>query len=181
MTGALGHTCSAANWGNNDGIMICQTYKALFAFTVIGLLSLTAGLILDIRVRSKQNRLGAYDQMAPEGKEWDVKMDTFADNPNLQPIAHGPRPALDRSPYESFDNVGQHQNSQFRSEETRRARFGGGGNGNGNVNMTDFRYQAPSEQTTYDSGSYGQVGRSSFEPAPAHHPGEEVYASGGRY
>lgn len=180
MTGALGHACSAANWGSSDGIMICQTYKALFAFTVIGCLSVLAGVVLDTRVRSKQNRLGAYGPMA-EGKEWDVKMDTFSDTPAVNPhgpdehpIAHGPRPALDRSPYESFDNVEQHQSTEYREE--RRGRFGG----NGDVNMTDFHYQAPSEQTMYDSGSYGQRGRSSFDPAPAHHGGD-VYASGGRY
>jgi hypothetical protein len=177
MTGAFGHACSAANWGSNDGIMICQTYKALFAFTVIGLLSLIAGIVLSVRERSRQRRGGAYDHMA-DGKEWDVKMDTLSDHPNSNlnspPIAHGPRPTLDRSPYESFDNVEQHQNNEFREE--RRARFGG----NGDVNMTDFRYQAPSEQTTYDSGNYGQHGRSSFDPAPAHHDGEG-YGHGGRY
>jgi hypothetical protein len=181
MTGALGHTCNAANWGSSDGIMICQTYKALFAFTVIGCLSVLAGVVLDIRVRRIQNRLGAYDQMA-EGKEWDVKMDTFSDNPNVNPhsphdnsLLHGPRPTLARSPYESFDNTDQYQTNEYREE--RRGRFGG----NGDVNMTDFRYQAPSEQTTYDSGSYGQEhGRSSFDPTPVHH-GADVYANGGRY
>ena len=179
MTGALGHSCSAANWGSSDGIMICQTYKALFAFTVIGWLSTVAGIILDVRVRSQQNRLGAYDPMG-DGKDWEVKMDTFSDQPNSNtqhenPILHGPRPTLERSPYESFENAEQYQNNDAYREE-RRGRFGG----NGNVNMTDFRYQAPSEQTMYDSGSYGQQGRSSFDPAPVHHGGD-VYGNGGRY
>lgn len=174
MTGALGHACSAANWGSHDGIMICQTYKALFAFTVVGWLSVVAGIILDFRVRSAQNQLGAYDQMAADGKEWDVKMDTL-DAAKANPIGHGPRPTLERSPYESFEGGEQYQNNETYREE-RRGRFGG----NGDVNMTDFRYQAPSEQTMYDSGSYGEHGRSSFDPAPAHHGGD-VYASGGRY
>jgi hypothetical protein len=180
MYGALGHTCSAANWGSHDGIMICQTYKAMFAFCVIGWCAAVAGIVLDFRVRSQQNRLGEYDQMKDgqvTGEAWDVnmKMDTFTDATSDHPIAHGPRPTMDRSPYESYDNSEHSQtNDAYRDE--RRPRFGG----NGDVNMTDFGYQAPTAQTTYAAGSYGEHERSSFDPAPVHR-GNDPYGHGARY
>src|SRR5947209_9609428 len=34
MAGTLLHACSITNWGNDTGIMICNIYKALFAFVV---------------------------------------------------------------------------------------------------------------------------------------------------
>lgn len=174
MYGALGHTCTIANWGSHDGIKICQTYKALFAFTVIGWLSAVAGIILLFRVRSQQNRLGTYDSMRG-GKEWDVKMDTIGDAAIEAPIAHGPRPTLEPSPYESYDHGEQYQSNDGYREE-RRSRYGG----NGEVDMNHFQYQAPVEQTLYDAGSYGDHARNSFEPAPAQHSGD-VYAHGARY
>ena len=172
MYGTLGHTCSIANWGSHDGIMVCQTYKALFAFTVIGWCTAVAGVVLDFRVRSRQNRLGSYDQMKDgkvTGEEWGVKMDTF-DATTQAPINHGPR----RSPYESYDHNEQYQNNDTYKDK-RRPPF----EGNGGVNITDFRYQAPSEQTMYDPGRYGGQNQNPFTPAPHH--GTDVYSGGARY
>lgn len=33
----LGHVCNKVNWHNSDGIMVCRIYKALFAFSMLGL------------------------------------------------------------------------------------------------------------------------------------------------
>lgn len=178
MYGALGHSCSSANWGSHDGIMICQAYKALFAFSVIGWCAAAAGIILDIRVRNQQNRLGAYDQMKVgegTGEAWEIKMDTFTDVTSEQPIAHGPRPTMNRSPYESYDNNEHYQKTDAYRDE-RRPRFGG----NGDVNRNDFNYQAPTERTLYNAGNYEQHGRTSFDPAPSHR-GNDAYGQGARY
>ena len=174
MYGALGHSCSAANWGSRDGIMICQTYKALFAFTVIGWCTAIAGVILDFRVRSEQNSLGLYDSMGDaKVAEWNVKMDSF-DATTQAPIVHGPRPTMNRSPYESYDHSEQYQ-TNYTYRDDRSTRFGG----NGDVNMNDFRYQPPSEQTMYDPGSYGDHEQNPFAPAPHHD--NVTYSQVGRY
>lgn len=35
--GTLTHVCNVANWNDETGIMVCRLYKALFAFTMLGL------------------------------------------------------------------------------------------------------------------------------------------------
>lgn len=35
--GTLGGTCTVETWTNDDGIKVCQCYKALFAFSMFGL------------------------------------------------------------------------------------------------------------------------------------------------
>jgi len=72
MYGTLGHSCTAANWGNEDGIMICHQYKAFFAFVVIGWLCQIALIILDVRARRTQSALGRYNKMRDSQ---DLKMD----------------------------------------------------------------------------------------------------------
>jgi hypothetical protein len=72
MYGTLGHTCSIANWGNEDGITVCNQYKALFAFVVIGWLCQIALIVLDVRARRNQSALGKYNKMRDSN---DLKMD----------------------------------------------------------------------------------------------------------
>lgn len=36
-SGTLGHVCNKANWQDETGIMVCRIYKALFAFSLLGL------------------------------------------------------------------------------------------------------------------------------------------------
>ncbi|KAF2091866.1 hypothetical protein K490DRAFT_22372, partial [Saccharata proteae CBS 121410] len=59
----LGHVCSKVTWHNEDGIMICRIYKALFAFSMLGFLSTTSALLLDIYVWKRSIRRGKYNQM----------------------------------------------------------------------------------------------------------------------
>lgn len=61
--GTLSHSCTLANWGNDDGTMVCQQYKALFSFVVFAALSQIAMIIVDVRARIAQNRSGKYAQM----------------------------------------------------------------------------------------------------------------------
>lgn len=56
-------TCGSQYWANTTGIAVCRGYKALFAFTVTGTASHVAALWLDVIVRRRQTRLGAYDPM----------------------------------------------------------------------------------------------------------------------
>ncbi|KAJ5835763.1 hypothetical protein N7447_001789 [Penicillium robsamsonii] len=73
-------TCTAAYWGNSTGIAVCRSYKALFTFTITGLVSYIAAVWLDVIVRRRQTRLGVYDAMGSQpglddSGAFDVKMD----------------------------------------------------------------------------------------------------------
>lgn len=61
--GTLAHSCSTANWGNSDGINVCQLYKTVFTFVIFGALSQIAMVVVDIRARMAQNRSGKYAKM----------------------------------------------------------------------------------------------------------------------
>lgn len=64
---SLAHTvftaCTTTYWANKTGIAVCRSYKALFAFTLTATVSQVAALWLDLVVRRRQTRLGAYDPM----------------------------------------------------------------------------------------------------------------------
>ncbi|KAJ5164329.1 uncharacterized protein N7500_006159 [Penicillium coprophilum] len=73
-------TCTTTHWGNSTGIAVCRSYKALFTFTVTGLVSYIAAVWLDVVVRRRQTRLGVYDPMGShpgldDSGAFDVKMD----------------------------------------------------------------------------------------------------------
>ncbi|KAJ5129562.1 uncharacterized protein N7515_005601 [Penicillium bovifimosum] len=84
MTWSLAHTittsCNNVFWGNATGIAVCRAYKALFAFNALGVAAYLAAVWLDIVVRRRQTRLGAYDAMGSQpglddAGAFDVKMD----------------------------------------------------------------------------------------------------------
>ena len=140
MSGTLGHVCNTANWGNSSGIMICRYYKALFSFSLFGVLGAIAAFILDFKVRRKQTRFGAYDQMKdpsttnlPQGG--DAKMRGLG--------VHSTSIGL-----EPYRNEG-HEPDTWRPPPYNAPRE--------NVNIQHF-YSAPSEQTAYDGG-YGYSDR----------------------
>lgn len=56
-------SCGTQYWGNKTGISVCRSYKGLFAFTVAGTVASVASIWLDVIVRRRANRLGAYDPM----------------------------------------------------------------------------------------------------------------------
>lgn len=37
MSGTLANVCDKKHWHEDTGIMVCRIYKALFAFTLVGL------------------------------------------------------------------------------------------------------------------------------------------------
>lgn len=80
--GTLSHSCTKVNWGNDDGIMVCQQYKALFSFVVFATITQIALIVLDVRARVAQNRRGKYAKMQ------DVKLEPFDSTQNLNNSVH---------------------------------------------------------------------------------------------
>lgn len=143
MFGTLAHTCTIANWASNEGVMICQIYKALFSFTVIGTLSQVAQVVIDCAARRKQTRLGRYDKM---NEPRDIK-------PEAVPIIEEP------VKHDSYP-LQQMHDQQYR-DDTPGWRPGprdytpqGYANAQEPMTMDHFTYQAPTRQTHYDAGSY---------------------------
>lgn len=63
LLGTLSRSCSIANWGNNDGVSICNIYKLMFSGCVFATLSQLSLIILDVSARRNQNRGGRYTKM----------------------------------------------------------------------------------------------------------------------
>ncbi|KAK1146315.1 hypothetical protein N8T08_003102 [Aspergillus melleus] len=74
MSHTIMTTCNATYWGTSTGINVCRIYKALYAFTVVGTATHLAGIALDVIVRRRQTRLGAYDPMASSTALNDYKL-----------------------------------------------------------------------------------------------------------
>jgi hypothetical protein len=143
VTGTLSHSCSISNWGNDTGIMICNIYKTLFAFVVIGCASSIANIIIDVRVRREQVRQGAYEKMearlhrAPSRAASQPEDLKFAGMQDVGDIA--------LEPYRQGRDPGHH-NVRSRTPHQ-------------DYSMPQFGYTEPSEQTRYDPGSYGYADR----------------------
>ncbi|KIW14712.1 hypothetical protein PV08_07496 [Exophiala spinifera] len=88
MYGTLGHSCSRANWANDDGMMICRTYKAFYSFNIFGWLAQVALIVLDVRSRRKQTALGRYNKMMAEGAAAADDKDVVRLN-HLDPYSYG--------------------------------------------------------------------------------------------
>jgi hypothetical protein len=140
MTGTLFHACSITNWGNDTGIMICNIYKTLFAFVVIGSASCIANIIIDVKVRREQVRQGAYEKMearlhhAPSTADSQPEDLKFAGVHDVGDIV--------LEPYRHQGHELEQHNVRSRTPHQE-------------YNIQQFGYTAPSEQTRYDPGSYG--------------------------
>ncbi|KAK4860858.1 hypothetical protein LT330_004589 [Penicillium expansum] len=80
LSSTITTSCTTTYWGNSTGIAVCRSYKALFTFNIIGLVSYIAAVWLDVIVRRRQTRLGTYDPMGShpgldDSGAFDVKMD----------------------------------------------------------------------------------------------------------
>jgi hypothetical protein len=78
MSGTILTKCTTTYWATSTALSVCRSYKALFAFTVVGTAAYIAAIWLDVVVRRRQTRLGAYGPMsssAAVGEDpWDVKL-----------------------------------------------------------------------------------------------------------
>ncbi|KAF2679724.1 hypothetical protein K458DRAFT_374533 [Lentithecium fluviatile CBS 122367] len=59
-SGTLRHFCTRANWDDDTGVSICRTYKALFSFSLIGLVATLVALVLDVHVQRGVTRRGKF-------------------------------------------------------------------------------------------------------------------------
>lgn len=125
MSGTILTKCTTTYWATSTALSVCRSYKALFAFTVVGTAAYIAAIWLDVVVRRRQTRLGAYGPMGSSvavGEDpWDVKLAERRDS-----SAEG-----------RYDSVPQPEQRRGAA----RVRFGQG-------------YQHPAEQTGYDPAAY---------------------------
>ncbi|KAJ9605357.1 hypothetical protein H2200_010014 [Cladophialophora chaetospira] len=152
--GTLGHACSRANWASDDGMMVCRTYKAFYSFEVFGLLAQIALIVLDVRSRHTQIRLGKYKNMGDVGAK-------AVDNVKLDDLHHrsvDERPAMHRHG-ESQDSVpygvGDYNDSRARLRDN------AGDLGYGHappVRMEDFRNPSSTSGYSYNSSYAPQSG-----------------------
>jgi hypothetical protein len=63
-SGTLAHVCNTDNWEDDMGVLVCRTYKALFSFSLIGLLSTLLALVLDVHVQRQAAARGRFQQIA---------------------------------------------------------------------------------------------------------------------
>lgn len=63
LSWTLGHHCARTTWHNEAGIMVCRLYKALTAFTVIGLATTAVLFLLDLRTHRGTTAQGTYNVM----------------------------------------------------------------------------------------------------------------------
>lgn len=77
MKGTLYHSCTAENWGNDTGMMVCRIYKVLFTFTVTGFSFQVLSTGLDFFTRRAKNRRNAYNVMNGGGKDRDSIAESY--------------------------------------------------------------------------------------------------------
>lgn len=150
LSGTLGTRCTIEGWGSEAGVMVCRIYKALTAFTVIGLFSTAAGLLLDVRTLRVAVHKGNYNPMA----EYKPRSQHPSSSHNLLTKELVASPGLDtatyREPSLEFPEYSHEVKKPYRVQRPMEAK--------------GFSYTAPSEQTQYDGagspamGGYGNGG-----------------------
>lgn len=83
-SGTLSHVCSKDNWDSEVGVSVCRLYKALFSFSLLGLLSTIVALVLDVHVQRQATARGRFQQIGlvpADGKAGPV-VDGHDTNPN---------------------------------------------------------------------------------------------------
>ncbi|WPG98393.1 Hypothetical protein R9X50_00118300 [Acrodontium crateriforme] len=144
MRGTLAHHCDIETWKENDGMMVCRYYKALFSFTLFGTISTIGALILDVYVFRTQTRRGVYRQTL------------HALDPKL-------RPKATRGPLTDDDDTNTKYTSggfdtELRERTTlqadRRPSMGPYGEQSEQM-LADSGYRVPEQQFAYDTGYHG--------------------------
>ncbi|KAF2452904.1 hypothetical protein BDY21DRAFT_328532 [Lineolata rhizophorae] len=65
-SGTLRDACDVKHWHDGTGMMVCRVYKALFAFSLLGVVSTVLSALLDVHVFRRMTARGKYNQM-PSG------------------------------------------------------------------------------------------------------------------
>ena len=135
--GAVSHTCSKVNWASEDGMFVCRTYKAFFAFMIIGWLCQVALLVVDVRAKKAQSTFGKYDKMDNDSLK-DLKLSNLdiSRDTSTHDIPYGVD--VDRARSGSV-NSQQHQrfSSPYGAERSQLHR------------VDDFHYQTPAQESSY--------------------------------
>ena len=112
-SGTLSHVCNQEQWDDDLGISVCRLYKALFSFSLFGLLSTIMALILDVHVQRQavvRGRFQAIGMIAGDGKSG--RSEGIESNPNPSASRqHGRGGAGYSLPEEQFaygDDTGYH-------------------------------------------------------------------------
>lgn len=63
----LSHVCNKDNWVDELGISVCRQYKALFSFSLLGLLSTMVALVLDVHVQRQAVARGRFQAIGMGG------------------------------------------------------------------------------------------------------------------
>ncbi|KAI5778186.1 hypothetical protein EDC01DRAFT_377428 [Geopyxis carbonaria] len=53
-------TCSTTNWGNADGVRICNMYKVLVAFSFLAMFSFFCSFVFAVTIRKREDTTGSY-------------------------------------------------------------------------------------------------------------------------
>lgn len=90
-SGTLAHVCNRANWTDATGVAICRTYKALFSFSLFGVVSTLVALILDVHVQRGATKRGKFAklQLVDNEKEFDASEAVEGEERNPNPTARG--------------------------------------------------------------------------------------------
>jgi hypothetical protein len=62
--GTLTHVCDTDHWEDDLGVSVCKMYKALFSFSLMGLLATLLALVLDVHVQRQAGARGRFQQIA---------------------------------------------------------------------------------------------------------------------
>ncbi|OQV00556.1 hypothetical protein CLAIMM_06036 [Cladophialophora immunda] len=163
MYGTLGHSCSRANWASDDGMMICRIYKALYSFEVFGLLAQIALIVLDVRTRRAQTKLGRYNQMAAGAARGgaDVKLDDLNRHSDSG-LLGGHESSQDGLPYGigDYNSQAAHESRLGLRDHAAESDYSHGHSGRVRVDdfnnsTSSFGYNAYAPHTGYANGGYG--------------------------
>lgn len=59
-SGTLSRVCTLDNWDNETGIAVCRMYKALFTFSLLGMVATLVALGLDVHVKKQVGARGQF-------------------------------------------------------------------------------------------------------------------------
>lgn len=63
----LSSACAKTDWESDTGARVCQTYKALFSFALLGVVGTLAALGLDVHVLRRSERRGRFVSLGTVG------------------------------------------------------------------------------------------------------------------
>lgn len=92
--GTLSHVCNKDSWDDELGVSICRMYKALFSFSLLGLLSTLVALVLDVHVQRQAVVRGRFQQIGMVAH--DAKSGRLASQEDVDGHESNPNPSARR-------------------------------------------------------------------------------------